>query len=83
MPTAVIMIDLMGLVLIVLGFHLAFRQDLVRRWWSVLRHESQAPAHLQPLTDEDHARYAMRISGVMILAFGVAITLLFTLSHLR
>ena len=83
MPTAVILIDLLGLILIVLGFHLAFRQNLVRRWWSVLRHECHAPARLQSLTGEDPARYAMRISGVMILAFGVAITLLFTLSHLR
>lgn len=50
MPTAVILIDLLGLILIVLGFHLAFRQNLVRRWWSVLRHECHAPARLQPLT---------------------------------
>jgi len=81
MPTVVIIVDLLGLLLIVLGFHLAFRQDLVRRWWSVSRHESHSPARLRPLTDQDPARYAMRISGVMILAFGVALSLLFTLSH--
>ena len=81
MPTTVVIIDLVGLLLIILGAHLAFRQDQVRRWWSVLRHESHSPARLRPLSDDDPARYAMRISGVMILAFGVAISLLFTLAQ--
>jgi hypothetical protein len=83
MPVTVIIIDLLGLILVVLGFHLAFRQELVRHWWSALRHESPSSAGLTPLTDEDPARYALRIAGVMILAFGAAMSLLFTLAYLQ
>lgn len=80
MPVTVIIVDLIGFLLIVLGFHLAFRQDFVRFWWGVLRHSRSRSAPSLRLTDDDPARYILRISGMMILAFGVVISLLFTLA---
>lgn len=81
MPTTVIVIDLIGFLFVLLGFHLAFRQELVRRWWRMLRDEQHSPGELPPLTDDDPVRYVLRISGVMILAFGIVLSLLFTLAH--
>ena len=80
MPVTVIVVDLVGLLLALLGFHLAFRQDFVRFWWGVLRHGRPRSISPPPLTDDDPARYILRISGVMILAFGIVISLLFTLA---
>ncbi|OWQ90566.1 hypothetical protein [Sphingopyxis witflariensis] len=81
MPTTVIVIDLIGFLLVLLGFHLAFRQEHVRRWWGILRDEQHRPGEQPPLTDDDPLRYVLRISGVMILAFGIVLSLLFTLTH--
>ena len=81
MPTTVIVIDLIGFLLVLLGFHLAFRQELVRRWWGIWRDEQHRPREAPPLTDDDPVRYVLRISGVMILAFGIVLSLLFTLAH--
>ena len=80
MPLTVIVVDLIGFLLVVLGFHLAFRQDFIRFWWGVLRHSRPRSILPPPLTDDDPARYILRISGMMILAFGVVISLLFTLA---
>jgi hypothetical protein len=72
MPGHVLFVDLAGLVLAVAGFHLAFRQRLVRRWWDAFRPGGEAarprPAKRQ---EEDPAHYAMIISGMMIFAFGL------------
>jgi hypothetical protein len=78
LPVIVLVIDLIGLVLAVIGFHLAFRQEQVRRWWAMLR---GARADLLPLTDDDPARYALRIAGMMILAFGVVLAGFFTMAY--
>lgn len=80
MSATVVVIDLIGLGLVVLGFHMAFRQEFTRRLWSKLRHQDQAGAQLAPLTEDDPARYVLRIAGMMILAFGIVISLLFTLA---
>lgn len=78
MPVTVIVVDVVGLLLVLLGFHLTFRQDFDRHWWEVLRHDRPRSASRQPLTDDDPARYILRISGMMILAFGFVISMLFT-----
>jgi hypothetical protein len=59
---------------------LAFRQEDVRRWWAAMRRQTLGAA-LRPLTNDDPARYVLRIAGVMICAFGIVIALLFTLAH--
>ncbi|WP_422062280.1 hypothetical protein [Sphingopyxis sp.] len=81
MPMTIIVVDLIGVVLVAVGFLLAFRQDFVRRWWAALRQGNISPARVQPLTNDDPARYVLRISGMMILAFGIVIALLFTVAH--
>ncbi len=80
MPMTVVVVDVSGLLLVLLGFHLAFRQNFVRHWWGVLRLGRPRSAPPQRLTDDDPARYILRISGMMILAFGVVISMLFTLA---
>lgn len=81
MPMTVIVIDLVGLILVIIGFHLAFRQEFVRRLWAKWRAGDQSASPLVPLTDDDPARYVLRIAGVMIFAFGIVMSLLFTLAH--
>ena len=77
MPPYVIAIDVAGIMLMILGIHLAFRQNTVRLWWSRLHRGSSEP--LPPLTDGDPQYYVMRISGVMIMVFGFVISMMFTL----
>jgi len=81
MPMTVIIVDLIGFLLVVLGFHLAFRQEFVRLWWGILRHGQLRSAPPPPLMEDDPARYILRISGMMILAFGIVISMLFTLAN--
>ncbi|MHA4835961.1 hypothetical protein [Sphingopyxis sp. MSC1_008] len=80
MPITIIIVDLVGLLLAIAGFLLAFRQEDVRRWWAAMRRQTLGAA-LRPLTNDDPARYVLRIAGVMICAFGIVIALLFTLAH--
>jgi hypothetical protein len=56
-----------GLILAVIGFNMAFRQTAVRGLLG-----RPAPSRL-PDEDEDPLAYALRISGVMIMAFGIVI----------
>lgn len=82
MTSHAIAVDAMALLVAVTGFHLAFRQRLVRRLWSIARgrsgaREDRAP---RPATDgQDPVHYAMFISGTMIMAFGVIIFMATTL----
>jgi hypothetical protein len=60
----------------VVGFHLAFRQRLVRRLWSIARRRAgaeQGPAPTRLPDDQDPVHYALIISGTMIMAFGIII----------
>lgn len=66
----------LGLCLAVTGFTLAFRQAWVRKLLG-----RPAPAG-QAGGDEDPLAYALRIAGVMIMAFGVIIAGMFTAFHL-
>lgn len=72
MSARVILVDLVGLLLAVLGFHMAFRQPLVRRWWRRLSPPDPAAPPPPAYADgEDPTHYALIIFGMMILAFGV------------
>lgn len=72
MPANVVIVDVIGLLLAIIGFHMAFRQSVVRRLIGRLQPGKSAPleaagGHDDPLT------YILRISGVMIMVFGVVI----------
>lgn len=75
MSGRVLIVDLFGLVLLVLGFCMAFRQSFVRRilGWS------PAPGKDGPA---DPATYVLRISGIMIMVFGFVLAMMVTLFSL-
>jgi hypothetical protein len=74
-------VDAAALLVAATGFHIAFRQRLVRRLWSIARRRTEAGDDRAPkLADvEDPVRYAMFIAGTMIMAFGVIIFIATTL----
>ncbi len=75
MSARVAIVDLCGLVLVVLGFVMAFRQAGVRRmfgWATAPGEDSLA----DPLT------YVLRIAGVMIMVFGFVLGMMVTLFSL-
>lgn len=73
-----ITVDLLALALMVLGFHLVFRQRQVRRWWRLARPRApDAPPRPHRDQGEDPAYYALAIFGMMAFAFGL-LMLVFT-----
>ena len=69
-------IDAVALIVAALGFHLAFRQRLVRRLCSIAARRGGGEPHAprQPTSeDQDPVHYALIISGTMIMAFGILI----------
>lgn len=79
MPASVVIVDLFGLVLAVTGFIMAFRQNLARR---ILGRPAQ-PASRKGEDDEDPLTYILRIAGVMVMIFGIAIGGMVTRFHFR
>lgn len=73
MPAYVLIIDLLGLVLVVTGFCMAFRQDLIRRIFGWRSRPAVSARHR-----DDPITYILRIAGIMLMAFGVAIGGMFT-----
>lgn len=76
MPAYVIAVDVLGLVCAVIGFTLAFRQRFVRRLLGRPRNDARSGDGGEagdPLT------YVLRIAGVMVMTFGVAIAGMVTL----
>ncbi|MEZ5656277.1 MAG: hypothetical protein R3E04_10410 [Sphingobium sp.] len=68
MPAYVLIVDVFGLILAVIGLSMAFRQDFVRRLVGrPSRPASSVNENSDPLT------YILRIAGIMIMAFGIAI----------
>ena len=68
MPAYVLIVDVFGLILAVIGFSMAFRQDFVRRLVGrPPRPAASVNENSDPLT------YILRIAGIMIMAFGIAI----------
>jgi hypothetical protein len=82
MPSHVIPVDLLGLLLAVAGFHMAFRQRLVRRLWDEGRAaRGLAPkARVEKPEGEDPVHYALIIFGMMLFAFGL-ILIAFTTAY--
>lgn len=80
MPAYVIVVDICGLVLIAVGFIMAFRQDLVRR----ILYRNGAPGRpTSPREDgQDPLTYVLRIAGVMVMTFGLTVGGMITLFHL-
>lgn len=80
MPAYVLIVDFCGFILAVAGFTMAFRQNLVRRIFG-----SSASATTRRARQDDGSdplTYILRISGVMIMIFGVVIGGMVTLFHL-
>ncbi|AMK23063.1 MULTISPECIES: hypothetical protein [Sphingomonadaceae] len=81
MPAFVLIVDLGGTILAVVGFNMAFRQAFVRR---VLGRNGILEAkRARPDNGQDPLTYALRIAGVMIMVFGIAIAGMVTLFHGR
>lgn len=78
MPAYVVIIDIFGAILAVVGFLMAFRQAFVRQ---VLGLQPAAQSSSGE-DDEDPLTYALRISGIMIMVFGVALAGMMTIAHL-
>jgi len=75
MSTRVVIVDLFGLILMVCGFVMAFRQAMVRRMFG----RSPTPGRTAPA---DPLTYALRIAGTMIMVFGFALAMMVTLFSL-
>lgn len=74
MPLRTILVDLVAIVLAIAGFHMAFRQRLVRKWWAILNHGDAARTRSgRTAPEEDPVHYALIIFGIMLMAFGVII----------
>jgi hypothetical protein len=82
MATHVILVDLLGLILVAAGFHMAFRQRFVRRLWDDARAARGLPAKTRVAREEgeDPVHYALIIFGMMIFAFGL-ILIAFTTAY--
>ena len=72
MSTATIVVDLVAILLVVIGVHLAFRQQQVLGLWERF-HGRPPPPPRDPQAEESPSHYAMIIFGVMMAAFGVII----------
>lgn len=73
----IVMVVLFGAVCALAGFALAFRQDFVRRLLG--RAETPSPVTPQEDSQDDPLTYILRIGGVMLMAFGIAIASMFAL----
>jgi len=73
MSAHVVLVDLLGLVFALAGFHMAFRQRLVRRLWEQGRAARGKPAKVRTVhaEGEDPVHYALIIFGMMLFAFGI------------
>ena len=80
MPGYVLIVDFFGLIAALIGFTMAFRQDVVRHMIGRPPLPRSGPGHDNggdPLT------YALRIAGVMVMVFGIVIAGMVTLFNLR
>lgn len=68
-------VDVFAALMAVVGFHIAFRQDVVRRLWNRLRARSgdsgAGKLSPDPTSGVDPMRSVFRMAGVMIMAFSV------------
>ena len=66
-----VVIDVVAAVLVIAGFHIGFRQTLLRSMWARLREpHSDAPSgFVGAASDPEGVASVLRIAGVMIMAF--------------
>jgi len=81
MPAHALIAAVCGLILAIIGFTIAFRQSFVRR---LLRRRDERTRHgLRPLHGgKDPLTYVLRISGIMMMAFGIAVAGMMTVFNL-
>lgn len=79
MSSQVVAVDLFGLVLVIAGCTMAFRQACVRR---LLGRERKATPSTKAEPEDDPLTYVLRIAGVMIMIFGFVIAGMMTLLRL-
>ena len=79
MPTYLVIVDIFGAVLAVVGFVMAFRQAFVRDLLGLT--STLSPAQ-ETGDEEDPLTYVLRIAGIMIMIFGVGFAGMMTLAHL-
>ena len=77
LSSGVLITDALAILAAIAGFHIAFRQNQVRRWLARL---SDRPPPAASLGTEDPAHYPMIIAGTMLMAFGL-IMFAFTTSY--
>lgn len=80
MPGYVLIVDVFGLILAVLGFNMAFRQTAFRRL--IGRPKPSMPPSPNTDDSDDPLTYVLRIAGVMIMVFGIVIGGMLTLFNL-
>ncbi len=70
-----IVIDLFAALMIIVGFHVGFRQDVARALWTRFRARTDDLAQGEPSggpsSEVDPLRSVFRMAGVMIMAFSV------------
>ncbi|MBN9504877.1 MAG: hypothetical protein J0I69_02530 [Altererythrobacter sp.] len=74
MPVYVLIVDACGIGMAIVGFLMAFRQRFVRELFG-LGASRPTDSHADP----DPLTYVLRIAGMMILVFGLALGLMVTL----
>lgn len=79
MPGYVLVIDVFGAILGFFGFTMAFRQPAFRRF---IGRPQPPPSRTGSQGDEDPLTYVLRISGVMVMVFGIVLAGMVTLVHL-
>lgn len=77
-PGYVLIVDFFCMIFAVIGFTMAFRQRVARRWIG----RPQAKSAMTSAGGGDPITYILRISGTMIMVFGVAIGGMVTLFNL-
>jgi hypothetical protein len=82
MPLHAVLVDLVGLLFAVAGFHMAFRQSFLRRLWEQGRAARGKRAKVRTVhpEGEDPVHYALIIFGMMLFAFGI-ILIAFTTAY--
>lgn len=80
MPAHVFVVDAFALVLVVVGFTMAFRQASFRR--AIGRPKPPSTPLRPDGAEDDPLTYILRIAGVMLMAFGIAIGGMLTLFNL-
>lgn len=79
MSASVVITDLFGFFLAVIGFIMAFRQHIARRILGRPLHRASGASG----DDEDPLTYVLRIAGVMAMVFGIVIAGMVTLFYFR